>query len=117
VALVDLHVHSIHSEHPSEWFLQRLGAKESYTDPDLVYQKAMKAGMSFVTITDHNSITGALMLKKKYPKDTFVGVETTAYFPEDRCKIHILIYDIDENQFDEIQKIRENIYLLRDYIE
>jgi glycosyltransferase involved in cell wall biosynthesis/predicted metal-dependent phosphoesterase TrpH len=116
VALVDLHVHSIHSEHPSEWFLQRLGAKESYTDPDLVYQKAMKAGMSFVTITDHNSITGALMLKKKYPKDTFVGVETTAYFPEDRCKIHILIYDIDENQFDEIQKIRENIYLLRDYI-
>jgi glycosyltransferase involved in cell wall biosynthesis len=116
MALVDLHLHSIHSEHPSEWFLQRLGARESYTNPLDIYQLAKNSGMNFVTITDHNSISGSLLLKKKYPKDTFVSVETTTYFPEDRCKIHLLIFDINEMQFQKIQELRSNIYLLREYI-
>jgi|GEM_PF-4075019 len=33
----DLHCHSTYSEHPTEWFLQKLGAKESYTDPMFIY--------------------------------------------------------------------------------
>ena len=116
MALVDLHVHSVYSEHPSEWFLQRIGAKESYTEPEIVYQKAKQCGMSFVTLTDHNSITGSMLIKKKYPNDTFLGVETTTYFPEDKCKVHILIFDMSELEFNEIQRKRENIYKLRDYI-
>lgn len=72
--------------------------------------------MDFVTITDHNRIDGALLLKKKYPKQVFVSVETTAYFPEDRCKIHILIYGLTEEQFAKINELRENIYTLRDYL-
>ena len=35
---VDLHVHSKYSNHPSEWFLQRLGASESYTEPEAIYR-------------------------------------------------------------------------------
>jgi len=112
----DLHCHSIYSEHPSDWFLQRLGAKESYTEPIILYQAALDAGMDFVTITDHNKMDGVLLLKDKYPKKVITGVESTAYFPEDGCKIHILIYGLDEIQFEVINHLRKDIYELRDYL-
>jgi predicted metal-dependent phosphoesterase TrpH len=113
---IDLHLHSKYSEHPSEWFLQRIGAKESYTDPEEIYALAKQRGMDFVTITDHNRIEGALYLRERYPDETILGVETTTYFPEDGCKVHILLYGFDEDQFKMIQKIRTNIYDLREYI-
>lgn len=116
MAKADLHVHSIYSEHPAEWFLQRLGAGESYTEPEFIYTTMKKKGMDFVTITDHNNIEGALLLKDKYPDDVIIGDEATAYFPEDGCKIHILLYGLTEKQFHEIQRLRTNIYDLRDYI-
>jgi len=116
MALVDLHVHSEHSEHPADWFLQRIGAAESYTDPFYVYQTAKERGMTFVTITDHNRISGSLLLKEKYPADVFTGVESTVYFPEDGCKVHILVYDLTQKQFDEIQAIRKDIYAFRDFV-
>lgn len=117
MAKIDLHIHSKYSEHPSDWFLQRIGAQESYTDPEFIYEMAKERGMDLVTITDHNKIDGAVILKQKYPYDTIIGVETTTYFPEDECKIHILLYGITEAQFDEIQKYRKNIYTLREYIQ
>ncbi len=116
MAQVDLHVHSKYSNHPSEWFLQRLGASESYTEPETIYKVARKRGMDFVTITDHNRIKASLELVKKHPKRCFTGVESTAYFPEDNCKIHILIYGLDREQFSKIQKKRLDIYTLRDYL-
>lgn len=112
----DLHVHSLFSEHPAEWFLQRIGAAESYSSPETIYKKAKSSGMDFVTITDHNKIEGALLLKENHPDDTFIGVESTAYFPEDGCKIHILCYDFSEKQFAELQKFRKNIYDFREYL-
>jgi len=112
----DLHVHSKHSEHPSDWFLQRIGAAESYTEPETIYTLARERGMDFVTLTDHNRIDGALLLQEKYPDTVITGVETTAYFPEDSCKVHILIYGINENEFKEIQHLRRDIYELRDFL-
>jgi len=116
MAKIDLHCHSVFSEHPSEWFLQRLGAAESYTEPDFLYQEQLKNGMDFVTITDHNRIGGALLLKEKYPDKIITGVESTVYFPEDNNKIHVLLFGITEKQFSEVQKIRTDIYQFRDYI-
>lgn len=113
---VDLHVHSLHSKHPSEWFLQRLGARESYTDPERVYALAKKRGARFVTLTDHNTIDGALELAARHPADCFVSTEATTYFPEDGCKVHVLCYGITPAQFNAIQKARDNIYNLRDYL-
>lgn len=112
----DLHVHSKYSEHPSEWFLQRLGAGESYTEPEQIYRIAKESGMDFVTITDHNRIDGALLLQDKYPTEVFTGVESTAYFPEDGCKVHLLIYGLTEKQYKTIEKIRTDIYTLREFI-
>jgi glycosyltransferase involved in cell wall biosynthesis len=116
MAKADLHIHSKFSNHPSEWFLKRIGASESYTEPELIYHKAKERGMSFVTLTDHNSIEGALILKEKHPDDFFMGMEATAYFPEDKCKVHILTYGIDENTAAEINEIRKDIYQFRDFI-
>jgi len=116
MAQVDLHVHSKYSNHPSEWFLQRLGASESYTEPEAIYKLARKRGMDFVTVTDHNRIKASLELVKKHPQHCFSGVEATAYFPEDNCKVHILIYGLDREQFAKIQKKRLDIYKLRDYL-
>ncbi|MBD3420876.1 MAG: glycosyltransferase [Chitinivibrionales bacterium] len=116
MARADLHVHSTYSAHPSTWFLQRLGTRESYVDPESVYLTARQAGMQFVTITDHNSIEGAVILKEKYPREVFVGVESTAYMPEDGTKIHLLIYGLNQKQFDTIEEIRSDIYQLRDFL-
>lgn len=116
MAQADLHCHSKFSKHPSEWFLQRIGAAESYTEPDFIYRTAKSRGMDFVTVTDHNNMEASLYLTEKYPHDTFTGTEFTVYFPEDGCKTHILCYGHTKEQFAEIQKIRRNIYDFRDYI-
>lgn len=112
----DLHCHSKFSKHPSEWFLQRIGAAESYTEPEFIYQTAKSRGMDFVTITDHNNMEASWYLNQKYPEDTFTGTEFTVYFPEDGCKTHILCYGHTPEQFEEIQRLRRNIYDFRDYV-
>jgi glycosyltransferase involved in cell wall biosynthesis len=114
VCRVDLHVHSKYSDRPSEWILRRIGAPECHTEPKAVYEIARRRGMRFVTITDHNCIQGALEIA--HLPDVFVGNEITTYFPEDGCKVHVLVWDINERQFEEIQRLRENIYELRDYL-
>ncbi|MFW6139580.1 MAG: hypothetical protein ACOC7U_10485 [Spirochaetota bacterium] len=113
---IDLHVHSTFSKTNSHWFLQKFNMKESYTHPYAVYESARFRGMDFVTITDHDSIDGALLLKQKYPDEVIVGVESTVSFPEDSCKIHLLIFGLNKKQFYEIENLRNNIYQLRDYI-
>lgn len=92
----DLHVHSKYSNHPSEWFLQRLGASESYTEPEFIYRSAKEKGMDFVTVPDHNRAEAALLLREKYSHDVFTGVESTASFPEDGCKDQPLIQKIPD---------------------
>jgi glycosyltransferase involved in cell wall biosynthesis len=110
----DLHVHSKYSDRPTEWFLRRIGAPECFTEPDALYRTCREKGMDVVTITDHNSIRGALEIA--HLPNTFISSELTTYFPEDDCKIHCLVYDITEVQFNELQEARKNIYELRRYL-
>ena len=115
MARADLHIHSKYSDRPTEWFLKKVGASQSYSEPEAIYQMAKARGMDYVTITDHNEIAGSLYLSEKY-SDAFTGVECCTLFPEDKCKVHILLYGLTGQQFDEIQKLRNNIYDLREYI-
>ncbi len=105
----DLHIRSLHSKVPDDWFLQKLGTANSYTKPKLIYEIAKESGMDLVTITDRNTIEGVLKLLDKYPDDTFSGVEVSTYFPEDACRIHILIWGFKEKQFNKIIKHSSNI--------
>lgn len=115
MAKVDLHTHSKYSRNPSNWFLKKVGASESYTEPETIYQIAKERGMSFVTITDHDEIKGSLDLAEKYG-DAFAGAEISSYFPEDGCKIHLLVYGLTGWQFEEIMRIRNDIYRLHEYL-
>ena len=111
---IDMHVHSKLSTRSSIWLLNKIGCNESYTNPRDLYDIAIKGGMDAVTITDHNEIEGCLEILDL--PNTFISCEVTAYFPEDRCKVHVLVYDITEIQFKEIDEIRENIYDLVEYL-
>lgn len=111
---IDLHVHTCHSRRPAVWLLQKLGCPESFTDPVACYHELLRMGMDRVTFTDHNSIEGCLAVA--HLPHTFLSEEVTAYFPEDQCKVHVLVYDITEEAHFEIQKARENIYQLVDYL-
>ncbi len=114
VSRADLHVHSKYSNRPSEWFLRHIGAPESYMEPAEVYRRCKARGMDFVTIADHNCIQGALEIA--HLPDTFISCELTTYFPEDGCKIHCLVSGISEAQFQDLDKLRENLYDLRAYM-
>lgn len=111
---IDLHVHSKYSTRPSQWVLQKLDCPESFTEPRRIYQEARRKGMSLVTISDHNRIDGALAIADL--PGTFISEEVTSYFPEDRCKVHVLVFDINETIHQELQKIRENVFDLVAYL-
>jgi glycosyltransferase involved in cell wall biosynthesis len=110
----DLHVHSRHSNKPSYWALRKFNCPESYSSPQFIYDTAKKQGMDFVTITDHNAIAGALEIA--HLPGAFVSSEITTYFPEDGCKAHVVVLDISEDQFQDIQHLRKNIYELVSYL-
>lgn len=110
---VDLQLHSRFSDRPSEWILRRLGMPQSYSEPEALYRKLGAAGMTFKTITDHNRLEGCKAIAH-YP-DVFRSVEVTTYFP-DGCKIHLLIWMLNEEQFQEIERLRPNIYDLVAYL-
>ncbi|HWR03140.1 MAG TPA: glycosyltransferase [Humidesulfovibrio sp.] len=111
---IDLHVHSRHSTRPSQWVLQRMGCPESFTRPRMIYDIARARGMDMVTITDHNTIAGSLEIA--HLPGAFVSEEITTYFPEDRCKLHVLAYDITEAQHADFQRLRENVFELVPYL-
>ena len=113
-ARTDVHVHSKHSDRPSEWLLRRIGAPESFVEPLEVYRRAKAAGMDFVTISDHNCIDGALEIA--HLPGVFLSNEVTTYFPEDGCKIHLLVLGVDEAQHRMIDSLRPSLYELRDYL-
>jgi hypothetical protein len=113
-ARADLHVHSKHSNRPSEWILRTFRAPESFTEPVEIYRICRGRGLDFVTITDHDTIDGALEIA--HLPGTFLSCEVTAEFPENRCEVHVLVFGISERQHREIQELRGNLYELRGYL-
>ena len=79
-AQADLHVHSKHSNRPPEWILRQFGAPESYMEPREVYRRCRARGMQFVTISDHDTVSGALEIA--HLPGTFLSEEITVTFPE-----------------------------------
>lgn len=111
---VDLHVHTHFSGSAGDWLMAQIGVKESYTTPEQVYRLAKARGMDYVTITDHDSIDGALEIA--HYDDAFVSEEITTYFPEDGAKMHVVALGITEAHHQEIQQVRGSIYELALYL-
>ena len=110
----DLHLHSRHSDRPSEWILRKAGVPDSLSSPVQLYENLRKQGHDFVTLTDHNTLGAFRELRGQ--EGFFPGVEITTYFPEDRCKVHLLAWNLDERQFLEIEKLRPNLLELATFL-
>ncbi|HTP67137.1 MAG TPA: glycosyltransferase [Geobacteraceae bacterium] len=111
----DLHVHSSHSNKPTYWALRKFNCPESYTSPRFVYDTARKQGMDYVTISDHNTISGALEIA--HLPGAFISCELTSYFPEDNCKMHVVVLHINESIFRDLMELRKNVYELVAYLQ
>jgi glycosyltransferase involved in cell wall biosynthesis len=71
--------------------------------------------MDYVTITDHDAIDGCLEIAH-LPR-TFISEQVTTYFPQDGCKLHILVWGISEQQHRDIESVRENVFDLQQYLQ
>jgi glycosyltransferase involved in cell wall biosynthesis len=111
----DLHIHSRHSARSEEWLFRRFDFPDSYSDPKQLHEQLLGRGMDYVTLTDHDSVDGCLEIAH-LPK-TFISEQVTTYFPQDGCKLHILVWGISEEQHRDIQGVRENIFDLQRYLQ
>ena len=89
---VDLHCHSTASAVSRLGVQRALGLPECATPPHEVYELAKRRGMDFVTITDHDTIDGALALAGL--PDVFISEELTAHFRGEPQAVHVLCFDI-----------------------
>lgn len=108
VRRVDLHCHSDASNKAAEVVLNAIACPECYSRPDEVYRQARRRGMDFVTLTDHDSLAGVSRLR--HLDDVLTGEELTCWFPEDRCKMHILVWGITPDDHDALQAKAHDIY-------
>ena len=70
--------------------------------------------MDFVTITDHNTVDGALRIAER--PNTFLSVEVTTRFPEDDVPLHVLVWNLSEQDHRDLQPWRPSVYELVDFL-
>jgi glycosyltransferase involved in cell wall biosynthesis len=115
VSRCDLHIHSRYSARSEEWLFRRFDFPDSYSDPKELYAQLLKRGMDYVTLTDHDTIEGCLQISDL--PYTFISEQVTTYFPQDTCKLHILVWGISEQQHRDIEGVRDNIFELQRYLQ
>jgi predicted metal-dependent phosphoesterase TrpH len=98
----DLHVHSRHSGSTDLPFLRHLG-RECYSEPQEVYERARARGMDLVTLTDHDSVEGALEIAPL--PGTFVSEEVTLVLDGGR-QLHLGVYDLTPAHHARIARLR-----------
>jgi predicted metal-dependent phosphoesterase TrpH len=92
--------------------LLRRVCRESYTDPESLYETLKRQGMDLVTVTDHDSVGSAEVLRR-YP-DFFVSVEVTCTAPSG-TELHVGVYDVSDRQHFELQRRRNDLEALVAY--
>ena len=103
----DLHVHSRYSTDSGNYALRRARLGESYTDPERLYRVCRARRMDFVTICDHNTVEGALRIA--HLPDTFLSVEVTTRFAEDDVPLHVLVWNLTEEDHRDLQPYRPSV--------
>jgi len=106
----DLHVHSVYSTDSGNYALRKARLGESYTPPERVYRTCRSRGMSLVTISDHNTVEGALRIA--HEPGAFLSVEVTTQFPEDSVPLHVLVWGLSEEDHRDLQPYRPSVYEL-----
>ncbi len=110
----DLHVHSTASELSKLGIQRVLSLPECATEPWEVYELAKRRGMDFVTITDHDTIEGALSLD--HLPDTFVSEELTVSFRGEPQSVHVLCYGITPADHEWLQAHNDDVETCAAYL-
>ena len=111
---VDLHCHSTASAEARLGVQRALGLPECATPPEEVHELAKRRGMDFVTITDHDTIDGALTIADR--PDVFVSEELTAHFRGEPQAVHVLCYGIDEDDHAWLQRNAGDVEACAEYL-
>jgi predicted metal-dependent phosphoesterase TrpH len=109
----DLHVHTVHSGMCTVPLLNRI-CRESYSSAQDVYETLKRRGMDLVTVTDHDSIDAAEVLRR-HP-DFFLSEEVSCRTPRG-TELHVGVYDIAERDHIELQRRRHNFESLLAWLE
>ncbi len=108
----DLHVHTRHSGMCTVPVMKRI-CRESYSEPQPLYETLKGRGMDLVTVTDHDSIDAVEVLRR-HP-DFFLSEEVTALTP-DGTELHVGVYDMQELHHTEMQRRRTDLPALSAYL-
>src|ERR671930_806322 len=111
---VDLHCHSTASQVSKLGVQRALGLPECATPPEEVYELAKRRGMDFVTITDHDTIAGALQIADR--PDVFVSEELTTWFKGEPQAVHVLCYGITPDDHDWLQAHADDVEQVAEYL-
>jgi glycosyltransferase involved in cell wall biosynthesis/predicted metal-dependent phosphoesterase TrpH len=111
---VDMHCHSTASQISKLGVQRAVGLPECATPPEEVYELAKRRGMDFVTITDHDTIDGALTIAER--PDVFVSEELTAHFRGEPQAVHVLCYGIDTEDHEWLQANSHDVELCAMYL-
>lgn len=116
IVRIDLHCHSTFSDERIRWVPGIVF--HPLLEPIESYRLAKSRGMNFVTLTDHNTIDGCKALLDEHgPLEDFItGEEVSVEFPEDGLLIHVNVYDINETQHREMQRLRRDIREFVSYV-
>jgi predicted metal-dependent phosphoesterase TrpH len=87
--------------------------RESYNEPQAVYDTLKRRGMDLVTVTDHDSVDTVEDLRHK--ADFFLSEEVTCHTPSG-TELHMGVYDIRERHHVELQSRRDDLISLLAYL-
>ncbi|MGH2967855.1 MAG: PHP-associated domain-containing protein, partial [Solirubrobacteraceae bacterium] len=113
-ARADLHCHSAASQISKLGVQRALGLPECATPPEEVYALAKRRGMDFVTITDHDTIDGALAIADR--PDVFVSEELTGRFAGEPQAVHVLCLGITPDDHARLQERAGDVEAVADYL-
>jgi predicted metal-dependent phosphoesterase TrpH len=108
----DMHVHSYYSG-PCTTPLVSKFCRESYNDPEEVYERLLRRQMNLFTLTDHDEIQGSEKLRR-HP-NFFLSEELTCRMPSG-TEVHVGVYDISERQHVHLQRRRNDLVALLCYL-
>ena len=115
ITRADLHCHSTASAISKLGVQRSLGLPECATPPEEVYELAKRRGMDFVTITDHDTVDGALSIADR--DDVFVSEELTASFRGEPQAVHVLCFGITPDDHDWLQRHAGDVEECAEYLD
>src|SRR5262249_32718318 len=113
-ARCDLHVHSIHSRDSGNFAVRRARLGESYTSPERVYDTCIRRGMTLVTISDPNTLAGALRVADR--PTTISSEEATTRFPAADMPRQVLVCTRTDADPSELTQLRPSAYARVDFL-